>query len=105
MAITGRGQPTHLMSQNKCICLWHHRLAHVSNAQVVKTSKLVRDIDLGLTKKYNLAEVFVDLEDLDNSGDNLQSPLEKETDPSFAYQIKANTDNNDLLDKLCNPCL
>lgn len=93
------------MSQNKCFYLWYYRFAHVSNAQVVKTSKLVGGIELGPTKRYNLVEVFVDLEDLDDSGDNPQSPLEKETDPSFAYQIKTNTDNNNLLNKLCNPCL
>lgn len=100
IVITRRGQPTYLMSQNKRIYLWHHRLAHVSNAQRVRAFKLVGDINLGLTKKYNLAEVFVDSEDLDNSGDNLQSLIKKEIDPSFAYQIKTNTDDNNLLDKL-----
>ncbi len=105
MAITGRGRPTHLVSQNKRIRLWHRRLAHVSNARVVRASKLVGGIDLGPTKEYDPAEVFVDSEDSDDSGDDPQSPSEEETDPSFARQIRANTDDNDPPDKLCTPCV
>lgn len=68
MAIIGQGRPTHLVSKNKRIRLWHQRLAHVSNSRVVKASKLVEGINLGPAKEYDLTEVFVDLEDLDNSG-------------------------------------
>lgn len=80
-------------------------MAHVSNIRVVRASKLVESIDLGPTEEYDLAEVFVDSEDLDNSGSDPQSPLEKETDSNSTRQIKANTDDNDLLDKLCTPCI
>lgn len=73
MAIIGQGQPTHLIGKNKCICLWHQRLAHVSNAQLVRAFKLVEGIDQGLAKEYNPTKVFVDWEDLDNSGDNSQA--------------------------------
>ncbi len=96
---------TYLISQNKRLCLWHQRLAHVSNAQVVKVFKLVEGIDLGPTEEYNLVEVFMDSEDLDDSGSDSQSLLEKETGSSSACQIKANTNDNDLLDKLCTPCM
>lgn len=66
MAITGWGYPTCLVSQNKWICIWHHRLAHITNAQVVKASKLVKGIDLALTdKKYDLAEVLINSKDSD----------------------------------------
>lgn len=70
MAITIQDQPTHLVSKNKHICLWHQWLAHVSNIQVVRASKLVKSIDLGPAKKYNLIKVFVDSEDSEDSGDN-----------------------------------
>lgn len=100
MAITGRGRPTHLVSQNKRIRLWHRRLAHASNARVIKASKLTDGIDLGLAKEYNPAEVFVDSEnsDADSSGDDSQPKH------SVARQFKADTDNIDALDKLCAPC-
>lgn len=60
MAIIGRGQPTHLVSQKKHIWLWHCQLVHVNNAYVVRISKLVDGIDLNMDKKYDLAEVLVD---------------------------------------------
>ena len=41
MAITGRGRPIHLVSKNKRIRLWHCRLAHISNAHVVRAFKFV----------------------------------------------------------------
>lgn len=70
MVITDQGQPTHLISKNKRFCLWHLQLAHVSNARVIRASKLVKSIDLGLAKEYIPTEVFVDLENSDNSEDN-----------------------------------
>lgn len=45
MAIYGQGRPTHLMSQNKRVRLWHRQLAHISNARVVRASKLIDSID------------------------------------------------------------
>lgn len=47
--------------------------------------------------------MFVDSEDLDDSQNDLQSPLEKEIDSNSARQIKANINDNDLLDKLYTP--
>lgn len=73
MTMTGQRQPTHFIGQNKCIHLWHQRLAYVSNAWVVRASKLVDSIDLGLEKKYNPAEMFVDLEKSDaDDADNFR---------------------------------
>lgn len=72
MAITIRGWPTHLVNKNKCICLWHQQLVHVSNVKIVKTSKLVEGIDLGPVKEYNLTERFVNSEDSNNSGNDFQ---------------------------------
>lgn len=49
MAITGRGRPTHLVSRNKRIRVWHRRLAHASNARVVRAAKLTDGINLSNT--------------------------------------------------------
>lgn len=68
MAITGRGQPSHLVSQNERIRLWHRRLAHASNARVVRASKLVDGIDLDYSdKEYDPAEVLIDSDNPDVS--------------------------------------
>lgn len=45
-------------------------MAYISNAQVVKTSKLVDGINLGPTKEYDSIEVFIDLDNSKNSKDN-----------------------------------
>ena len=113
MAITGRGRPTHLVSQNKRIRLWHRRLAHASNARVVRASKLVDGIDLGPKKEYNPVEVLIDSEesDADETGDQPQSmtnSTQPHADPSSTIrQMKAGTDKDDgdILDKLCTPCV
>ncbi len=67
MAIGGKGQPTHFVSQNKQIRLWHRPLVHVSNARVVRASKLLDGVDLGPdNKEYDQAEVFIDSDNSDN---------------------------------------
>ena len=113
MAITGRGRPTHLVSLNKHIRLWHWRLAYASNARVVRASKLVDGIDLGPEKKYNLAKVLIDSKESDANkiGDQPQSMTnltQTHADPSSAIrQVKAETnkDNGNILDKLCTACV
>ena len=112
MAITGRGRTTHLVSKKKRIRLWHRRLAHVSNARVVKASKLVEDIDLGPAKKYDPTEVFVDSEDSDNSEDDsqaestlVQQHTSEKVDSGSTHHIKSSIDNNNILDKLYTPCV
>ena len=79
MAITRRGRPTHLVSQNKHIRLWHRQLAYVSNARIVRVSKLVDGISLDQDdREYNLAEVFVDSDDSNASdySDQEESPIQ-----------------------------
>lgn len=73
---------------------------------------MIKDIDLGPTKKYNLTKIIVDLKNLNNSRNNSkaestftqQHTLEK-VDSSSAHQIKLSIDDNNTLDKLCTPCL
>ena len=86
MVITGRGQPTHLVSKNKRIRLWHQRLAYVSNVQVVKASKLVKGINLGPAKEYDSTKVFVDSKDSDNSEDDSR------TESTFAQHTSEEVD-------------
>lgn len=69
MAMTGRGRPTHLVSQNKRVRLWHRRLAHISNARVLRAAKLVDGMKLDNEKEYDPAEVLIDSDDSDVSND------------------------------------
>lgn len=111
MAITGGGRPTHLVSQNKRIHLWHRRLAHISNAYVVRASKLVDGINLdNNNKEYNPAEVLIDSDDSDMSKLSdpdkkslTQHPSTKATPTTVVRQIR--TEDSDVLDKLCTPCV
>ena len=111
MAITGGGRPTHLVSQNKRIHLWHRRLAHISNACIVRAFKLVDGINLdNNSKEYNLAEVLIDSDNSDMSelSDSdkkslIQHLLTKVTPTTVVRQIK--TEDSDVLDKLCTLCV
>lgn len=68
MAITGWGRPTHFVSQNKRIRLWHQQLGYTINARVVRVFKLVDGIDLDMeNKEYDSAEVLLNSDDLNNS--------------------------------------
>lgn len=104
MAITGQGHLTYLVSQNKQIRIWHHRLAHISNVQVVKALKLVDSIDLALAnKKYDPVEVYIDFKDFDlsdNKTANSQSLVDIDPPPMI---VSSTHQDGDEIDKLCAP--
>lgn len=111
MATTGRGWPTNLVSQNKQICLWHQRLAHVSNARIVRTAKLVDGINLNIEdKRYDPVKVTIDSDDSDisdldaNSDPHINNLPNTQPVLEMAHATKANEDNN-LVDKLYIPCV
>lgn len=119
MAIRGKCHPTHLVSKNKQIWLWHRRLIHLSNARVVKTSKLINSINIDL-KEYDSAKVFI--EEYDPSGividsDDSEISSNKNKSPAdialrlrgaafpntnFTHQTRGN-DNG--ISKLCASCV
>ena len=94
MAVKRRGRPTHLVSQNKCVRIWHQRLAHISNAQIVRASMLVDGIELDtIDKDYDLAKVLIDS---DNSETSDSEPTDLTTnapqivEPLVTVQAAAN---------------
>lgn len=111
MAMTRQGRPTHLVSQNKRIRLWHRRLVqvHISNARVVRASKLVDGINLNISdQEYDPAEVLVDSDDSDMSDlnhstsfDNVPTAVVR----AAAAHTTRPSDNNNILNKLCTPCV
>ena len=111
MAITGRGQPIYLVSQDKCIRLWHQRLGYASNAQVVRVSKLTNRINLDTSNsKYDSAKIHSNSNDLDisDSDSDSKTPTTNNPTPSYTTPVIAacqdnNVDNLDNLDKLCTP--
>lgn len=41
MQITGHRQPMHLINKNQKVRLWNQKFAYTSNAQIIRTSKLL----------------------------------------------------------------
>lgn len=70
ITIISQSQPTYCVSINKRICLEYWELTHVSKTWVIKTCKLVKNIDVSSANEKNLTEVFIDLENSDNFEDN-----------------------------------
>lgn len=119
IVIREKGCPKHLVSENKRIRLWHQYLAHVSNARVVKTFKLVDGIDISL-KKYEAAKISIkeyDSSEVAMISDNSEvSSNENESladiasrprtaaipDTNFFSQTRG--DNNGIF-KLCTLCI
>lgn len=105
MAMTRQGRPTHLVSQNNHICISHCRLTYISNSRVMRTSRLINNIDLGMeNKEHKSAEILIESDESDIS--DLSDP-KKPLDSlnlaytALAYQIRT----EDILDKLCKPCI
>lgn len=104
MAITGGDHLTNLVGQNNQIRIWYCRMAHINNVEVVRISKVVDGINIGLTnKEYNSAEVFID--------SNNPKPPDNETinllvDQESLLAIIASTRKADnIIDKLCAFCV
>ncbi len=113
MAITKRGWPTYLVSQNKHIHLWYRQLVHVRHVRVVRASKLVESISLNQEdREYNSVEVFINSDDSDASdcSDQEESPIQllaeniAEVIPRAIIQQMRIEDLKDF-DKLCTPCV
>lgn len=106
MVMTGQGWSTHLVSQNKHIYLWHRRLAHVSNAWVVRVSRLTSNgIDLNTEiKEYNTAEIPIEFDESDvpNPSDSKEPPDSLTlAHTALAYQTRT----KDTLNKLYETCV
>ncbi len=105
MAITGQGQLTHLVTQNKYIYLWHWWLAHVSNTRIVKTTKLVISIVLKQkSREYDFAEIFIDSDNSNAILDEEESPIQLSAETSTTA-IHQTIENPDVIDKICIPCI
>lgn len=105
MAINGQGQPMHLMSQNKRIRLWHRRLAHISNACVVRAAKLVDGIIFEQEgREYDPAKVLIGSDDSDAILDKEELPIQLSAKTSTAA-IHQTIENPDVIDKIYIPCI
>lgn len=49
-----------ITKHNKCIQLCHRQLAHISNAYVLKATKLLDEMKLNDNKEYNPVEGLID---------------------------------------------
>ena len=99
---TGRGRPTHFVSKNKKVRIWHRRLGYASNAQVIRASKLVDGIDIK-DNEYDPTEVFIDSDTEDND-DTLGTPIV--LGPTAPPELAASaSETNSVFDYICGPCV
>lgn len=57
----GQKKPTHIVCKNKQIQIWHYWLDYVSNAKVIRASKLVDGINIKIANvEYKPKKVFID---------------------------------------------
>ena len=95
---TGRGRPTHLVSKNKKVRIWHRRLGHASNAQIIRASKLVDGIDIK-DNEYDPTKVFID-NDTEDNDDTSGTPIVSSPTalPKLATSVSK---TNSVFDHIC----
>lgn len=101
MAI-GKGRPTHLVSKNKKVRIWHRCLGHASNARVIRASKLVDDINIE-DNEYDPTEVFID-SDTEDNGNTSDTPIVSNPTAPPEFAANASETNSDF-DHICGPCV
>lgn len=97
MQATGRGRPTHLVSKNKKVRVWHQRFGHASNARIVRASKLLTGMENFNNNSYDPTDVYSDSE---------QSEFEYECDHDNEAKasLLAPPPDKDF-DSICTPCI
>ncbi len=103
---TGKGRPTHLVSKNKKVRIWHRRPGHASNARVIRVSKLVDGIEIE-DKEYDPTEVFID-NDTEDDNNTLGGLIisDPNAPPKHPSDIAANaSETNSDLDHICGQCV
>lgn len=76
IVVIRQGWATHLVNKNKCIYIWHWRLAHICNIWIIRASKLIDDIDQRICK-YDLSEILIDSDDSDSNLENVGADIEQ----------------------------
>ena len=120
MVVRGRDRPTHLVSKNRKIRIWHRRLGHASNSKVIRASTLVDGIN-PQQANYNLFEVFLDLDESEHDINKESKSNNQDTNPiaktAFSLTLQSSAIDPDRdpdfeslaidldLDKLCTICM
>lgn len=98
MQITGRGQPTYLVSKSRKIRVWHCRFGHASNAKIIKASKLWTGMG-NFSKVYDPTKVY------SNSKQSNNNPSDnKGLVPTAKVSLLVPSPDNNF-DSLCTPCI
>lgn len=101
MTVQGRGRPTHLVSRNKRVRVWHRRMGHASNARIIRASKLL--IGMGdFNAEYDPEEVYSDSEQ-SASNDDVETETTQEA-PELLTAFASHAIENDF-DSTCTPCI
>lgn len=116
MMTQGRGRPTHLISKNKRVRIWHRRLGHASNARVIRALRLLTGMG-DFNTEYDPAEVYSDSEESEPEAERSPSPSPHTSEanspvgtiPAQSYanssEASARTIIDNDFDSLCSPCV
>lgn len=74
MQVTGPGLPTHLVSKNKKVRVWHRSFGHASNARIIRASKLLTGMG-SFDNAYDPTEIYSDTEQSESDDDEQLTDL------------------------------
>lgn len=105
MQVIGRGHPTHLVSKNKNIRIWHCRFGHASNARIIRASKLLTGMGNFNNNSYDPTEVYSNSKHSVSNNNNDNKPKHAYTpDQASKASLLATPLDNDF-DSLCTTCI
>lgn len=88
----------HLVIHSKKERIWHKRFGHLSNAQIICTSKLLAGIG-EFNIIYNLIKIY------SNSKASKPKDANIKTKPKASLQVSKITNFGLNFDKICKPCI
>lgn len=116
MMTQGRERPTHLVSKNKRVRIWHRRFGHASNARVIRASRLLTGMG-NFNAEYDPTEIYSDSKESESEDgntpppapstapENTLLPVEPESNPLTTNSARTAVTVDSDFDSLCSPCV
>ncbi len=101
MTVQKRGRPSHFISRNKRVRIWHRRIENTSNTRIIRISKLLTGIE-DFNTEYDPEEVYNDLEQ-STSDNNIEAKTIQEVPKLLTTFVSYATENN--FDSIYTPCI
>ena len=93
-ATVSQNRPTHLISKNKRVRIWHQRIGHASNSRIIRASKLISGMG-NFNTKYGLSEIYSNSK-YEDSDDGSEQHLTTDTFLASTFLLPKTSNTNNI---------